>query len=951
MHGRARATGSDLHNVNGLADRITRLPLALDPDRGAAALAAVPWAGGDVARLIEGAGGSSPYLAGLIAREGEWLAGALAGDREGEALVAAETAGFDDLDPAALGAGLRRAKRRVALLAALADLGGAWPLEQVTGVLTALADRAVDLAFRAHLAAERARGRLPEGGAEAGGLILLAMGKMGAGELNYSSDIDLIVLYDDEAYAPADRQEARAALIKVTRRATATLSDLTGEGYVFRTDLRLRPDAAVTPVCLSVSAALDYYEAEGRTWERAAYIKARPCGGDRAAGGRFLEALRPFVWRRHLDFAAIEDAHSMRLRIREHKGLHGPIAAPGHDMKLGQGGIREIEFFTQTRQLIAGGRDPSLRLRGTVEGLAALAAAGWVPAEVADELADHYRHHRAVEHRIQMVNDAQTHSLPLPGPGLDAVARLSGAAGTGPWAEAIRQRLVRVETLTGAFFAPSGEAPRPALSEAAEAMIAGWRAYPAFRSTRARAVFRRIEADLLTRLARAAHPEEALARFDGFLAGLPAGVQVFSLFEANPQLIDLVADICGTAPGLAAYFARHPGVLDSVIAGSFFDPWPGPEGLRRALGAALDAALGGPGGGYERALDAARRFAHDWQFRVGVHHLRGLVDAEEAAIHYADIADAILGPLFAVVVEDFARRHGPPPGRGAVVLGMGSLGARRLNAASDLDLIVVYDAAGAEASAGPKPLVPRSHYARLTQAMLTALTAPTAEGRLYAVDMRLRPSGRQGPVAVSMQAFRDYQMAEAWTWEHLALTRARPVAAAGEDAGALAEEVEALRREVLAVRGRDPRVLPDLAAMRARIFAARPAPGAWEVKVGPGRLQDIELLAQSFALRSGDPARGTAAQLRAGRRHGLIDAPAAETLMSAQRLLWRVQAASRLIGDSTDLAALGAGARAFLLRETGAEDLDALAQRIAAAVDGAAAVIDALVGPADAAGP
>ncbi|MRX49367.1 glutamine-synthetase adenylyltransferase [Paracoccus sp. S-4012] len=926
------------------ADAIRRLPLALDPERGKAAREAVPGATGDLARLIEGAAGSSPYLAGLLAREGAWLASAL----DAEDVVAAETEGFEALDPAALGAGLRRAKRRIALLTALADLGGVWPLERVTGTLTALADRAVDLAFRAHLAPERARGRLPEGGADAAGLILLAMGKMGAGELNYSSDIDLIVLYDDEAYAPADRQEARAALIRVTRRAAATLSDLTAEGYVFRTDLRLRPDAAVTPVCMSASAALDYYEAEGRTWERAAYIKARPCGGDLGAGVRFLEALRPFVWRRHLDFAAIEDAHGMRLRIRAHRGLGGEIAAPGHDMKLGQGGIREIEFFTQTRQLIAGGRDPSLRLRGTVEGLAALAAAGWVPRADAEELADHYRHHREIEHRIQMVNDTQTHALSAPGPALDAVARLSGAEDTAAWAEGIRQRLVRVEALTGAFFAPSPAQPLPELSETAEQIVARWRSYPALRGTRARTVFRRIEADLLMRLTRAAHPDDALARFDGFLAGLPAGVQVFSLFEANPQLIDLVADICGTSPGLAAHFARHPGVLDSVIAGSFFAPWPGERGLRDALAAAVATALRGPGGGYERALDAARRFAHDWQFRTGVHHLRGLVDAEEAARQYADIADAVLGVLFAEVAAEFATRHGKPPGRGAVVLGMGSLGARQLNAASDLDLIVVYDPGRAEASDGPKPLPARTYYARLTQALLTALSAPTAEGRLYEVDMRLRPSGRQGAVATSLASFHDYQMTEAWTWEHLALTRARPVAFAG--APALMDEIEALRLEILAARGTDPRVLPDLAAMRARLAGARPSAGPWDAKAGPGRLQDIELLAQSLALRTADPARASTAQLRAGRRAGLIGAEDAERLASARRLMWRVHAGTRLIGERrVDLAGLGQGAQAFLLREAGMPDLGTLAERLEEAAQHAAALIEAQIGEAAAA--
>ncbi|MFD1883662.1 glutamine-synthetase adenylyltransferase [Paracoccus pacificus] len=927
------------------ADQISRLPVAIDRERGADAAALFPGAAPALRDLVNGAAGSSPYLAGLIAQESEWLP---AGLENAANLVGVETDGLSRLDPDALGSALRRAKRRVALVTALADLGGVWTLEQVTGALTDLADRATDLALRVHLAEEYRRDKLPRVDADAGGLFALAMGKMGAGELNYSSDIDLIVLYDDALYD--DPAEARAALIRITRKAAATLSDITAEGYVFRTDLRLRPDAAVTPVCLSMSAAEAYYEAEGRTWERAAYIKARPCAGDLKAGARFLTALRPFVWRRHLDFAAIQDAHDMRLRIRDHKGLNRRLDVPGHDMKLGEGGIREIEFFAQTRQLIAGGRDPALRVRGTVPALAALAAHDWLPADVAAELTDHYRAHREVEHRIQMVNDAQTHKLPTTEEGLATVAALMGETDVQGWADALKARLARVEELTGAFFAPSqpGTGPvRPQLSAVSEALIKGWRNYPALRSERARALFRRIEPELLTRMDRAAHTDEALRRFDAFLAGLPAGVQLFSLFEANPQLIDLIVDIFATAPGLSEYLSRHPGVLDAVLGGAFFSPWPGPEALRQSLSETLAARLMAPDGGYERALDEARKWDHEWHFRIGVHHLRGLVDAAEAAIQYADLADAVLGALFPMVADEFARRHGAPPGRGAVLLGMGSLGARQLNAESDLDLIMIYDAAGEESSDGSRPLAPRPYYARLTQAMVTALTALMPEGRLYEVDMRLRPSGRGGPVATSIQSFRDYQLTEAWTWEHLALTRARVVALCGTGGTELAAEVEAIRQEVLRTRGDDPRILPDLAEMRERIFAAKRIDGAWEAKVGPGRLQDIELLAQSFALRAGSGARGTRQQIAAGQRAGLIDRDKGEALAQALRLLWRLQAGTRLLTERPlDMEAIGPGGQAFLLRETGFDDLDGLAARLTEVTGRAAGIIDAELGTA-----
>jgi glutamate-ammonia-ligase adenylyltransferase len=900
------------------AARLTRSPIAFEPGRAADVRLRFAGQPPDIRSLLEGAAGCSPYLAGLMARESDWLEEALAGTPE--AALAAELAGLDGLASDDLGVALRRAKARVALLAGLCDLGGVWTLEEVTGALTGLADRAVDLGLKALVADEIRRGRVPVAGPDdagtAAGMVALAMGKMGAGELNYSSDIDLICLFDETRFEAEDVQEARASFIKVVRRLTAMLSDLTPDGYVFRTDLRLRPDAAVTPVCISMAAAEAYYEAQGRTWERAAYIKARPCGGDLAAGERFLKALTPFVWRRHLDFAAIQDAHDMRLRIREHKGFHGPVVLEGHNMKLGQGGIREIEFFTQTRQLIAGGRDPDLRLRGTVPGLAALAAKGWVPPEVAEELTAHYRAHREVEHRVQMVQDAQTHDLPATPEGFDRIARMMGIADTAVLRKALKERLDRVHELTEGFFAPGEVKAGPEVTGEMREVIEGWRSYPALRSERAVRIFRRVQPEVVRRLLAAANPMEALLQFDGFLRGLPAGVQLFSLFEANPQLVDLIVDICGTAPGLASYLSRNAAVLDAVIGGSFFAPWPGAADLAARMAAALAEVAD-----YEGKLDAARRFVKDWHFRVGVHHLRGLLDAAEAGRQYADLAGAAVAAVWAPCQAEFARRHGPPPGRGAVILGMGSLGAERLNAASDLDLLVIYDDQGVEMSDGPRPLATRPYYARLTQAFVTALTVQTAEGRLYEVDMRLRPSGRQGPVAVSVAAFRDYQMTEAWTWEHLALTRARVVAGPT----GLGAEVEAIRREVLAAKSGGDAVMSDTAEMRARIFAAKAPDGEWEAKIGPGRLQDIELLAQSCALRAADPARRTEAQLRAGARAGLIGKEDEAALQSAYRFFWRLQAGGRLLTERPiDMEAVGEGGRAFLLRETAMSSLEAL---------------------------
>jgi glutamate-ammonia-ligase adenylyltransferase len=914
---------------------ISRLPHAFDPVLGKEARALVPGLASEAADLVAGAGGSSPYLMGLISREGGWLAEALAAPRRALDLVFADCRQLprDQLKP-----GLRQAKRRVALLTALCDIGGVWPLEEVTGALTDFGALCADVAIKSEIAALIRRKKLPglcEDDVEtAGGLSILAMGKMGAHELNYSSDIDLICLFDETRFAPEDFYEARQGMVRATRNMCALLSDKTGDGYVFRTDLRLRPDPSVTPVALAMEAAERYYESLGRTWERAAYIKARACAGDIAAGEKFLASLRPFIWRRHLDFAAIQDAHDMRLRIRETKGTGGAITVPGHDMKLGRGGIREIEFFTQTRQLIAGGRDESLRLRGTVEGLAALAGKGWIPGDVAETLTDHYRFHREVEHRIQMVHDAQTHRMPQ---SEDGIARVACLMGRDPkdLQDEIRSRLTEVHELTEDFFAPdAAPAAAPAVPEGLdESVIARWPTYPALRSARGAQIFERLKPELLARLARTAKPGEALLALDGFLAGLPAGVQLFSLFEANPQLMDLLVDIVGTSAELATFLSRNSGVFDAVIGGSFFDPWPGREALTQQLEALLEAE-----GDYEAQLDTARRWCKEWHFRIGVHHLRGLIDAEAAGVQYAELAEAVIAALVPCVEAQFAAKHGAAPGRGAAVVAMGSLGAGRINAQSDLDVIVIYDPQEVEASDGKRPLATRPYFARLTQALITALTAPMAQGRLYEVDMRLRPSGNQGPVATSLASFTNYQQNEAWVWEHLALTRARAIAGPDD----LCADIEAIRDQVLS-RSRDKtQILTEVSNMRARIAAAKAPAGIWDAKTGAGRMMDIELVAQAGALLSASGVRDVVGGLQAAVACGWLSAAESDALRGAYALYWSVQTAARLLSPKgLDAATLGEGVAMFLCRSSGFDTLVALEQDLAARYTACADIIDA----------
>lgn len=914
---------------------MTRCPRAVNPDRGNETAALVGGLAKSVAALLVGTAGSSPYLASLIQKEAAWIAPAL-DDPIGA--IDTELAGCLATPHNVAGERLRQAKRRVALLTGLADLGGVWSLAQVTGALSRFADTACTVAMRAGVAQQIKRGKIPglnEDDVEnAGGMAALAMGKMGANELNYSSDIDLICLFDETRFDTSDFTEARMGFVRATRTMTGLLSDLTGEGYVFRTDLRLRPDPSVTPVCISMEAAERYYESLGRTWERAAYIKARPAAGDLKAGEAFLQSLRPFVWRRHLDFAAIQDAHDMRLAIRQHKGLGGPITLSGHNMKLGRGGIREIEFFTQTRQLIAGGRDPELRMRGTCEGLEGLAAKGWIEPDLAHMLSDHYVTHRTVEHRLQMVRDAQTHSLPTSEPEFDRLAALMDMDTTGLKAD-LNRRLSEVHEATEGFFAPDAVAPSIGVALDREVMDR-WRSYPALRSERGAAVFERIKPAIVSQLSQASKPKEALLALDGFLQGLPAGVQLFSLFDANPQLVELLVDIVSVSPALAQYLSRNASVFDAVIGGDFFTDWQGQAALQMSLSAILKAE-----GDYEAKLDGARRWAKELHFRIGVHLLRGLISAKEAGVQYSDIARAVLGALWPEVVDEFARRYGLPPGRGAVVLGMGSLGAGMLNAGSDLDVIVIYDPDGVDASDGKRALATRPYYARLTQAMITALTVPMAQGRLYEVDMRLRPSGSQGPVATSWTSFHDYQRDNAWTWEHLALTRAQVLAGPA----VLGGDVETLRRMILENPRDKEAVLNDVADMRARIASSKPPESIWEPKVGGGRMQDIELFAQTGALLSGTNARETSQGLHACVAVGLINDADRQVLQSSYDMCWSLQLASRLLSqDVLKPAEIGHGATRFVCQTMGFDDLVTLETELNYRFSAAQDVIDRVVG-------
>jgi glutamate-ammonia-ligase adenylyltransferase len=870
--------------------------------------------------LLAGILGASPHLTSVIERHPEMVLRVLAAppERHFDSLVRdAELRVGAAGDVAEAMRALRLFKSEVALLVALCDLGGAWPVMTAARRLSEAADVAVAAAARFLFRQAAARGDWLA--PEPAGYIVLAMGKHGAFELNYSSDIDLIVFYDPSRIRLRADLEVQHFFVRLTRDLVRLLHERTEHGYVFRTDLRLRPDPGSMPLAISTDAAFNYYESVGQNWERAAFIKARPIAGDIAAGQSFLEGLAPFIWRKYLDFAAIADIHAMKRQIHAVRGF-GQIAVAGHDIKVGRGGIREIEFFAQTQQLIAGGRQPALRVPATLDALERLCAVGWIGADVRDDLDAAYRFLRSVEHRLQMLGDDQTQRVPEDPEKLAALARFCGFPDTRAFAAHLTAELERVQahyvrlfeqspelTRRGANMVFAGEADDPGtlrvLSEMGFArpadVIAGVRAwhhgrYPAVRTARARELLTEVQPLLIEALAATANPDLAFIGFDRFLAELPSGVQLFSLIKRNPSLIELIAAIMGTAPRLARILSKRRRVLDAVLAPGFFGSVPSADDLDAIVAGELAGARD-----FQDVLDRARGIGHEQAFLVGVRVLTGSLSAAQAGGAYALLAERMIAAMQAEVEREMGRAHGRVPGGGMAVIAMGKLGGREMTAASDLDLIAVYDFdSRTEASDGLKPLAPTSYYTRLTQRLISALASQTAEGSLYEVDMRLRPSGQKGPVATQLTGFIDYQQRDAWTWEHLALTRARVVSGPPQ----LRAAVEQAIRQVLTLKRDRGKVAADVRDMRARIEKEKGTKDIWDLKQVNGGLIDLEFIAQHLQLVHAYThpeilSTGTIAALVNLGGAGLLPARAVEALLPAARLYHNLTQVLRLCLD------------------------------------------------------
>ncbi|MFN3228967.1 MAG: bifunctional [glutamine synthetase] adenylyltransferase/[glutamine synthetase]-adenylyl-L-tyrosine phosphorylase [Asticcacaulis sp.] len=863
--------------------------------------------------VLEPIAGASSYLAGLMRRDPHRVFRILsqAPETRLEAIL---------LDVATLEAipetleiskkRLRQLKGELHLLTALADLGGIWGLDQVTGALTRFADACCRAALRIAALQEQDKGRLipvtgedPDAG-PVPGLFALAMGKHGAFELNYSSDIDVTFFFEPERLPLKPGVEGQGVVNRLAQLFTNLLSDRTADGYVFRVDLRLRPDPSSTPPVVSVGSALAYYESVGQNWERAAYIKARPVLGDLHEARSFLEALRPFVWRRSLDYPAIADVHSIKRQIHVYRA-DTRLEAAGANLKLGAGGIREIEFFAQTQQLILGGRDPSLRSNRTIEALDALRKAGHLAPAVCKELKAAYGRLRAWEHRVQMLEDEQTHTLPEDPAVRLKVAALSGASSLSRYDGQVSRTLKTVNTRYGELFASDEQLSsdlgslvftgieddpetlntlkRMGFEDPAHVsgMIRSWHhgRIPATRTERGRELFTRLAPRLLDAAHATGAPNAAFRRFSVFFSGLSAGVQVQSLFLAKPKLFQMVVEMMAFSPRLATQLGRRPAIFDALLDANFFAP------LGEEVGHSLTDSLREPADSFEDAMNRVRRAHREQAFRIGLHILNGRVGTTEAGAAYARLADAAITALAPEALRETSRLGGVFPGKVAVI-GLGKLGSQEMTATSDLDLMTVYWPETDQSVSDLKGWASETFYSRFTQRLIAALSAPTAEGQLYDIDMKLRPTGAKGPVAVSLKAFADYYGAEAETWEFLALCRARVIWASHPGfAETCQRQIEAALRQP-----RDPfATARDVRAMRDLMDKERPPHSVWDLKLMPGGQVDAEFAAQALQIiyaSGGGPLRtGTVAALQAMSRARLADDADLEALSNA----WSVQ--------------------------------------------------------------
>ncbi|MEN2495092.1 MAG: Bifunctional glutamine synthetase adenylyltransferase/adenylyl-removing enzyme [Hyphomicrobiaceae bacterium hypho_1] len=867
--------------------------------------------------LLDGVEAGSPYLTTLIRQDPMRFCRILASEPVSHLTflvdqfkqTVCEMPDFCDLMST-----LRLFKAEAALLIALSDLCGVWPVTSVTRGLTKVADTAIEEIVRYLFRVAQSKAQWLSSDldpAANSGYFVLAMGKHGACELNYSSDVDLVILYDSSKIRLADLSKAQSFFVRITRDLVKCLSEQTCDGYVFRTDLRLRPDPRSTAPAMSTIAALQYYESFGQNWERAAMIKARPMAGDIQVGANFLRDLSPFMWRKYFDYSAIADVHAMKRQIHVHRGF-SEIAVAGHNIKVGRGGIREIEFFVQTQQLIAGGQQPALRTRRTLSALEQLYKLNWIEANIRDDLTKAYSFLRRLEHRIQMIADEQTHELPKDPVQLERLAHFAGYANVDALSENLLEHLQTVQTHYSALFENmpqlsgsatnlvfAGEDEDPETLAALKAMgyerpsqaiaiVRDWHRghYEAIRSEKARERLTELQPIIVEALSDTTDPDTAIVAFDQFLKRLLAGVQWFALFKAKPELLKLVVIIVGSAPRLAKILSRRRGLIDAVLG-----TIPKVDEIANIVATDLQSVKK-----YNDVLDRARIVGSEQMFLIGIKVLTKVIAAKEAGASFTVLAEELTRQLQAAVLNGLAAQHGVVSNGGICLIAMGKMGGHEMTASSDLDMIAIYDFhSSATHSDGSRPLSTSHYYSRFTQLLINAFTTPTKEGILYKVDMRLRPSGQKAPIANELSGFIDYQRNHAWTWEHMALTRARIVSGSND----LKKKIETAIKNLLAVPRDLQKTKSDVRRMRALIEVEMKASNLWDLKYMRGGLIDIEFISQYLQLIHAAKYpdvldANTENALRKLRNRSLIDSVDATILLETHSLLQSVGQVTRL---------------------------------------------------------
>jgi len=882
--------------------------------------------GSSLRELLRAVADHSPYLWSLVSADPQRLSDIVASVPEARFEACLDRMWRDceaAVDDETMLRALRLGKQEGHLLIALCDLAGIWNVDAVMMAVTRLADCATRSATRYALRQAHRQNRLrladPADPERDCGFVLLALGKHGAMELNYSSDIDLVAFFNPQTPALLDPANATTIYVRVTQLIARLLQERTGDGYAFRVDLRLRPDPGSTAVAVSLPLAFSYYENLGQNWERAAFIKARPVAGEIGLGESFLKDMTPFLWRRYFDYAAIADIHAMKRQIHAVRG-YAEIAVAGHNIKLGRGGIREVEFFVQTQQLIFGGRRPNLRGARTLDMLRELANDGWITPDATEELSAAYRFLREIEHRLQMIADEQTQKLPLNAGELNGFAMFCGYAGADIFGAALTQQLECVERHYARLFetepglaSTSGSLVFTGVSDDAETLetlskmgfadparaaetVRGWHfgRRPAMQSARAREVMTGLVPALLESFGSSGDADAALLAFDNALARMPAAVELFSILKSNDKVRELFADILGGAPRLAQVVSLRPHVLDAAIDPSNMDVSSSTQRLEaradRILANAVDS---------EQFLDDCRDLAQEEKFLIGIRFLAGIMNAEETGRAYTAVAEAMLRTALIHVSDVLAAEHGIVPGARCAIVGMGKLGSREMTSASDLDLILIYDYNDeTPESDGVRPLHAAQYFARLTKRLVAAMTSATRRGKLYDVDLRLRPSGGQGPVATRLSGFIDYQTNEAETWEHMALTRARVIA--GDPS--LARDIEAAQFGILAKSPDLAKLRKDVLAMRRLIAREKGEADPWDLKLAAGGIVDIEFIAQYLVLAHAHTTPGivdpsTAGVIAKAGAASILTIATADLLVDAARVYAAVTQMMRLAID------------------------------------------------------